>query len=350
MREVGALVVVGGRYVGEAAPFTVDSPWWNDVEPMTAHLDRVLGVTTSVLRLVGSTAPAMRDGVVTYQVEADRVPERGLSSGEPHAFDEHPSRLPWARPGGPAELVAWARRHVEVTGPAVRVKTWNLSCLYRLPTAAGDVWAKATPPFLADEGEVIRLVASVDPSLTPGLLAAGPGRVLPASAPGADCRRPDVAAVERVVPQWVAVQAALAGEPRLRVRGARSRGVRVPDFGLPDSLLHGDFRPGNWRSGGVVLDWGEAHWGHPALDAARLIAFVAPAFRPAVERVWVRSRLRHRPFGDPAGALRHARPASHLPAAAAVYQEFLDNIEPSERVHHLGDPEAEPALAQSLAV
>ncbi|QQQ80886.1 phosphotransferase [Saccharothrix sp. 6-C] len=337
-------MTVGGRFVGEAEPFTVDSPWWNDVEPVTARLDRDLGVTTSVLRLVGTTTPAMRDGVVTYQVEADRVPDRGLTTGGRHAVGDHPLRLPWARPGGPAALVGWARGHVDVTGPAVQVKTWNLSCLYRLPTARGNAWAKATPPFMADEAEVIRLVASVDPSLAPVLLAAEPGRVLLAEAPGVDCWQPGADVVERIVPRWVAVQAALAGEPRLRARG-----VGVPDFGLPDTLLHGDFHPGNWRSGGVVLDWGDAHWGHPALDAARLIGFVAPEMRAAVERVWVDAWSRHFPSSDPASALRHARPASHL-VSALVYQEFLDNIEPSERVYHLGDPEAELALAQSSAV
>ncbi|MER5260619.1 phosphotransferase [Actinosynnema sp. NPDC002837] len=354
MREIRALVTVGGRFVGTAEPFTVDSPWWNDVEPVTAHLDRVLGVTTSVLRLVGTTVPRARGGVVTYQVEADRVPDRGLSGdgvsgdglsdGGRHAFADHPLRQAWARPGGPAALVGWARRHVEVTGPVVQVKTWNLSCLYRLPTARGNVWAKGTPPFMADEAEVIGLVASVDPSLAPELIAAEPGRVLLGEAPGVDCWQPGEDVVERIVPRWVAVQAALAGEPRLRVRG-----VRVPGFGLPETLLHGDFHPGNWRSGGVVLDWGDAHWGHPALDAARLIGFVAPESRAMVERVWVDAWLRHYPSSDPASALRHARPASHL-VGAAVYQEFLDNIEPSERVYHLGDPEAELARAQSLAV
>ena len=54
-----------------------------------------------------------------------------------------------------------------MTGPAVQVKTWNLSCLYRLPTADGTAWAKATPPFMADEAEVIRgYCAAVRSALT----------------------------------------------------------------------------------------------------------------------------------------------------------------------------------------
>ncbi|WP_367136021.1 phosphotransferase [Saccharothrix sp. HUAS TT1] len=339
MREIRALVTVRGRYVGAAEPFAVDSPWWNHVEPVTAHLDRALGVPTSVLRLVD-----VRGGAVTYQVEADRVPERGLSRVGDHEFPDHPLRLPWARPGGPAALVAWARRHVDVTGPPVQVKTWNLSCLYRLPTARGTAWAKATPPFLVDEAGVIGLVASVDPALVPAVIAAEPGRVLLEDAPGEDCRRPAPDVVERIVPRWVAAQAALAGPPRVR-----ECEVRVPDFGLPSTLLHGDFHPGNWRSGGVVLDWGGAYWGHPALDAGRLIGFVAPEFRPSIERAWVDAWLEHYPSSDPVGALRHARPASHL-LGARIYQGFLDSIEPSEQVYHRDDPAEELARAQSFAV
>lgn len=345
MRAVRALVTVGGRYVGSTG-FTVESPWWNDVEPVTEHLDRVLGVTTAVLRLVSAAGEGRRGGEVVYQVEADRMPAdpTALSGAEHHDFPDAPRRLPWARPGGPAALVAWADRHVRRTGKAVQVKTWNLSCLYRLPVGGATAWVKATPPFMADEGEVIGLVAGVDPTLVPDVLAAEPGRLLTAGAPGRDCWHPTEDEITRVVPRWVAVQAALAGPPRLRTRG-----VEVPAHGLPDTLLHGDFHPGNWRSGGVVLDWADAHWGHPALDGARLLGFVAPEARAHVERVWTRAWLDHLPDSDPAGALRHARRAVHL-VGARVYQEFLDNIEDSERVYHEGDPEAELARAQSAVV
>jgi len=45
------------------------------------------------------------------------------------------------------------------------------------------------------------------------------------------------------------------------------------------------------------------------------------------------------PGSRPAEALRIAEPLAHL-SYAVRYQEFLDNIEPSERVYHLGDPAA----------
>lgn len=345
MRTVVALVTVGGRHVGTLPEFTVASPWWNDVEPVTAHLDRVLGVPTSVLRLVSARGSGMRGGTVSYQVEASEPV--ALSTVDPVEFPDDLLRMPWARPGGPAALVEWADGHVRRVEPAVQVKTWNLSCLYRLRTRAGVVWAKEVPPFPAPEGPVIELVRSVDPSLVPGVPAAEGRRILLEDVPGTDCWSPSAEMIEHMVPRWVAVQHALAGFfPPVRLR---RRGVTVPSFGLPDSLLHGDFHPGNWRSSGVVLDWGEAHRGHPALDAAKLVDFVGPDLGPLVERVWCEAWLRHCPDSDPWSALRQGRPAAHL-LGAEVYQEFLDNIEESERVYHRGDPEEQLALAQSFAV
>lgn len=340
MREIKALVTVDGVFAGSVPVFTVDSPWWADVEPVTAHLDEVLGVRTSVLRLVSTTGEGARDGLVTYQVEAHST-LGALSSEGAQDFPDAPRRLPWARPGGTTELLDWADEHVRRIGPPVQVKTWNLSCLYRIPTDTGTVWLKAIPPFAADESAVMRMVARRDPDLVPEIVAAAPGRLLIADAPGTDCWTPTEDQIADIVPRMVAVQAALAGPPELRVYLPK-----VPACGLPDTLLHGDFHPGNWRSSGKILDWADAHWGHPALDAARLCEFAEPELHPFIEDVWTRAWLEHRPGSDPATALRLARPVSHL-VNAAKYQDFLDNIEDSERCYHEGDPEAELERARS---
>ena len=340
MREIKALVTVDGVFAGSVPVFTVGSSWWADVEPVTAHLDHVLGVRTSVLRLVSTTGEGARDGLVTYQVEAHGTPDPGALSPEgAQDFPDTPLRLPWARPGGTTELLVWADNHVRRIGSPVQVKTWNLSCLYRIPTDAGTVWLKAIPPFTADEAVAIRMVARHDPDLVPEVLASAPGRLLLADVPGMDCWTPTERQIAEVVPRMVAVQAALAGPPELRVRPPKVE----PAGGLPDTLLHGDFHPGNWRSTGVVLDWADAHWGHPALDAVRLCEFTEPELHPLIEDVWMRAWLEHLPASDPATALRLARPISHL-VNAVKYQEFLDNIEDSERCYHEGDPEAEFAL------
>ncbi|MBB4963646.1 phosphotransferase [Saccharothrix violaceirubra] len=341
MRRIRALVTVGGEFVGAAPDFDVESFWLNATEDVVAHLEAVLGVPVSVLRLERTTEARRSGDLVVYQVEAEAMPRVPLDRSVDHDFPDHPLRVPWARPGGPRSLVEWADRHVTRTGPAVQVKTWHLSCVYRLPTDRGPVWAKAFPGFVADEAAVIALVREVDPTLVPEVIASEPGRVLLADVPGEDCWNPTPEVIADVVPRLVAVQHALAGPARSRVRG-----IDVPDFGLPDTLLHGDFHPGNWRSSGVVLDWADAHWGNPALDVGRLLGFVDPASHPLIERTWADAWLAHRPDSDPHQAIRHGRHASHL-LGALVYQDFLDHIEPSERVYHEGDPAAERAKAQA---
>jgi aminoglycoside phosphotransferase (APT) family kinase protein len=112
--------------------------------------------------------------------------------------------------------------------------------------------------------------------------------------------------------------------------------------GLPDTVVHGDFHPGNWRSGDgslVVLDWADAHLGNPVLDGLRAIDYLPAGRRRAAATSWISAWSAAVPGSRPADALRIAEPLAHL-ANAVRYQEFLDNIEPSERVYHLGDPAA----------
>jgi Ser/Thr protein kinase RdoA (MazF antagonist) len=103
-----------------------------------------------------------------------------------------------------------------------------------------------------------------------------------ADVPGTDCWEPDVATVEDVLRRYIAVQVALTGRdlpglPDRRVSTLAARADRLltpgltgeldaaerralsrlvaglPDraaAGLPETLVHGDFHPGNWRSDG----------------------------------------------------------------------------------------------------
>ncbi len=129
------------------------------------------------------------------------------------------------------------------------------------------------------------------------------------------------------------------------LRAARSlhrRWEMLADCGLPDTVVHGDFHPGNWRCGDgrpVVLDFADAHLGNPVLDGLRAIDYL-PAHRCGTAAdAWIAAWAAAVPRSRPAEALRIAEPLAHL-AYALRYQEFLDNIEPSERVYHLGDPAA----------
>jgi hypothetical protein len=333
-RSIVALVSTPSGFVGRTEPIAVRSPYWNQVRQINEALEPLLGVPTSVLRMVwveNGRTPA--GGLVTYHVEAHGEPDRThLRPAEiPEVSVRH--RRSWAQPGGPAELVAWADTAITRTGPAVQIRTWNLSSVHQLPTTDGLMWLKAVPPFLCDEATVIRMVGEHDPALVPDLVAAASHRVLLRDEPGGSGWPLTPEHVESIVPRWVAVQHALAGPPRIRTTP-----VPMPAFGLPDTLVHGDFHPGNWRASGKVIDWSDAFWGHPVLDLFRLLEVAKPEHHDLISRVWTESWLRHRPDSRPHEALEAGRRA-HLLHSAVKQQEFLNNIEWTERIYHRGGVE-----------
>ena len=386
-RTVSAAVTWGDTYLGVIGPFPVSVPWWADVEPVVAHLREVLGVPVFVLRLLTvEGGEGARDGHVTYHVAALDRPAPGLVAERPadHVLLNGPEelRLPWARLEGLNEMLTWASGTLAAagrpaTGAAEQQRTWNLSGLFRLPTSQGPVWLKATPRFATDEASVIAAVARVDPTLVPPVIGAGPRRVLLEHLPGEDCWDASPQVISSAVQRLVAAQAALAGPgarlPRglpdrrapalarqVRVlldgpvardltagevaaaRGLLSRFPLLDDCGLPDTIGHGDFHPGNWRSDGgppVIVDWADAYFGNPVIDGLRVCEFLPEGKRPAAARAWIDAWASRLPGCDPARALRIAEPLAHL-ASAVRYQEFLDGIEPSERIYHRGDPAA----------
>jgi hypothetical protein len=366
-------------------PFPVSIPWWSEVEPVVAHLREVLDVPVFVLRLLlVDGGEGGRDGHVTYHVAALNCPAPGLLAERPidAAVLAGPAELrsPWARLEGIREVLNWASDTLgsagrRVTGPAVQRKTWNLAALFRLPTGKGPVWLKTTPRFAADEGSVIAAFARVDPALVPPVIGAGPRRVLLEHLPGEDCWDASPQIITSAVQRLAATQAVLAGQPaslppRLpdrrtpviaaqvsalldgpaaseltagevaAARGLLSRFPQLDECGLPDTIVHGDFHPGNWRSDGgppVIVDWADAHFGNPVLDGLRACDFLPQGKRPAAARAWINAWASRIPGSEPARALRIAEPLAHL-TYAVRYQEFLDGIEPSERIYHAGGP------------
>jgi Ser/Thr protein kinase RdoA (MazF antagonist) len=377
-RTVTAVVTYGTACVGTVGPFPVEIPWWAEVEPVVAHLERVLGVPVVVLRLLAvDGSDGARDGHVTYHVAALQPLDR-VNTCE-FADQDHPLRLPWARASGIQELFRWASRYVELVGPPAQRKTWNLAGLFRLPTADGPVWLKAIPPFAAAEPAALAALAEADADLVPAVLASAPGRLLLADVPGTDCWDASPETVAEAVRRMVAAQArihrpphgipdrrpetlstavrdlldgpvgaGLGAEELRAARGLRWRWEMLADCGLPDTLVHGDFHPGNWRRGDnrlVVLDLADAHLGNPVLDGLRAIDYLPADRRRVAVDAWVAAWTAAVPRSRPAEALRVAEPLAHL-AYAVRYQEFLDNIEPSERVYHHRDPAA--AIRQAV--
>jgi len=371
-RVVTAVVTYGSTCVGVVGPFPVDIPWWAEAEPVVAHLEETLGVPVVVLRLLTvDGSDGARDGHVTYHVQALQSP--GKLTACDFVEDDHPLRLPWARASGIRELLEWASQHVDLTGRPTQRKTWNLAGLFRLPTADGPVWLKAVPGFAAAEPAAIAAFAAVDPDLVPTVVASAPGRLLLADVPGTDCWDASAPVVTDAVHRLVTAQARIEQPPHgipdrrpeilsalvsdllegpvgaelspEELRAAKDlqwRWEMLADCGLPDTVVHGDFHPGNWRSAGgapVVLDFADAHLGNPVLDGLRAIDFLPPDRRRGAADAWIAAWTAAAPRSRPAEALRIAEPLAHL-AYAVRYQEFLDNIEPSERVYHLGDPAA----------
>ncbi|MFJ8042053.1 phosphotransferase [Kitasatospora sp. NPDC096147] len=378
-RSVTVLVTYQGEVLGQVGPFPVAHPRWQQTGGVAEGAERLLGVPVLVLRLLTHGGTGGVGGEVAYHVEALGRPPVTLA---PTALEvgADPLRALWATPDGLRAALDWAAERAGATGPVRQEKSWNLSGLYRLPVGEGAAWLKTTPPFAVDEALVIRHLASVAPESVPAVLAAEPGRLLLGDAPGVDCWGLPEDGMLAAVPRLAAAQAALAGRadglpdrtprtlvsafaellPRLtgltteeRTAAARLL-TELPSIvdelaacGLPETLVHGDFHPGNWRYDGertTLIDFSDSYLGHPAVDGLRPRDFLAEERWLTVRRLWIDAWTTHAPGSDPARALELAEPLVHL-GYAVRYQEFLDGIEATEQVYHAGDPESEVRAA-----
>lgn len=385
-----------GALLGELPPLaTTDSPYWPEVDGVVTEVRARWALEVVVLRLLTTEEP-YAGGAVSYLAQlvsgspapALLVPVSPVCGAAVEADPAH--RLWWARPGGLDDLEAWVdlalvRHGRRRTGPLRQRKTWNLSLVVTAPTTSGLVWFKAVPPLLADEGGVIGRVARVDRGLVPTVLAHDPSRraVLMDHVDGDDqWGLDDDEVIRAMVDRWVSAQAALAGDVEhcLTVGAVDGRSLpivesvrgllwrpeigdgltpaefdafedladnlarrleKVEECGLPDTLVHGDLHPGNWRRDGrdlTLLDWGDVRVGNPVLD---LRAFVerldGTALRERTRDHWVGAWKQAVPGSDPARALALLGPVAEL-VAAVTYQGFLDHIEVTERVYHRRDP------------
>ncbi len=384
----------GGEVLGALDPFEVDVPWWQEVGSVVDAARQVHGVDSVILRLmVGEEHRLGAGGPVTYLAEvADDVDAPVRPWDRPRDAD-HPLRASWARPGGPADDLAWADAALDLAGmpragPGAQVRSWNLSSLWRLPTARGTAWLKVVPSFFAHEGA---LLTALDSDRVPEVLATDGARTLLAEVPGDDlygvggARLPamvdllvdlQTAWVDRVddllalglpdwrrealtsglaalVERWRDRQApdVVAGLDRL-VTGLPDRWAEVEACGVPDTLVHGDFHQGNLRSAGpghlVLLDWGDSGVGHPMLDEAAFLERLGPQDQQLVRDVWTRRWRLEVPGCEPDRAAGLLAPVAAL-RQAWIYQMFLDGIEPDERIYHAPDPARWLARAAALA-
>lgn len=375
------LCTAQGQVMGQLPPIVVTPGWWQDAAGIVAAVEQQYGLNVTVLRILSASYPSPPGGPVTYLAEtelADAQPPLEPWDGE---LPCSPQRPPYAEPGGPAQDLAWARsvledRGLRLTGPPRQVRTWNLSSLWRLPVEDGNVWLKHVPPFFAHEGVMLTQLRDAP---VPRLLAHDGPRLLMAEIPGEDqydapestllamvsilvdlqvsWRHRVSGLLELGLPDWRAP--ALAEKiddvvrrtaPELPVDDRRvlsafvdrlgDRFAEAAKCGVPDSLVHGDFAPGNARSDGrdlVLLDWGDCGVGHPLFDASAFLDRIPADAVPAVTRHWDSAWQAAEPGSDP-GRARQVLAAVSAARQAVIYRGFLDRIEPSEHPYHRQDP------------
>ena len=385
--RIATLVLVSpdGGVLGRLEPFPVDTPWWQDAGPVVAGARTRFGLDVTILRLLDTELPAAHGGAVTYLAEAAQAAVLAASGAlDLQAWDveltEDPRRQPYARPGGPAADLAWADAVLAGlgrvrSGPAEQVRTWNLSSLWRLPTSDRAAWLKVVPSFFEHEAA---LIEHLHGESVPVLLGRDAGRMLLVDIPGED--RYDAAGPELLemidglvdlqarwrgrieeliglgVPDWrgkALVQAVTEVTERagpLLMPADRAmleafvavlpeRLARIEACGLPDSLIHGDFHPGNVRGVPgrlVLLDWGDSSIGHPLLDQPAFLSRIDPTDVPAVRDRWHHAWREALPGSDPARASTLLAPVAAA-RQAVIFQRFLDSIEPSEHPYHRAD-------------
>ena len=379
-RTVRLVLCTRDTVLGALPTFSVDVPWWPEMCEIVAAADRLFGLEVTVLRLIGWPSDRRAGGELSYLAQVHgpvAVPLDGWV-GDPLA--PQPLRQPWARPDGPAALLAWAHdRLVEhravLIGPAEQVKSWNLSALWRLATTDGSVWLKCVPDFFAHEGA---LIDAIGPRVAPRLLAFEPGRILMAEIDGVDHHEGSGGVLPPMVDLLTGEQARWLGrtdalfslglpDRRLGVLPARiervasaassslttfeqqaldallsglpGRIAAVEECGVPDTLVHGDFHPGNVRGRDgqyVILDWGDSAVGHPMTDELAFARPLGPADRAVATRRFADAWRRLVPGCEPDRAADLLRPLMPL-LAAVQYADFVDAIEPDERIYHAVD-------------
>jgi hypothetical protein len=387
-RRVRLVLVDGlGVVLGSLPVFAVASPWWPDVAPVVRGARERHGVEVTVLRLLETERASPHGGLVTYLAE---VAERVTAEPWPGVLGEEPLRASYARVGGPAADLSWAEQTLArqglVLSTADQLRTWNLSSLWRLRAGGRACWLKVVPSFFAHEGALLARLAGCP---VPAVLAHEGGRMLLAELPGDDLFEASPTLLPRMVSLMVDLQRAFVGKEAellaLGVADFRAKALterigqvvertaselshldrrvlegfvsRLParmselsSCGIPETLVHGDLHPGNFKGVGDtlnLLDWGDSGVGHPLLDQPAFLAGLSMSVAATVREHWSHAWQVLLPGCDPERAARLLAPVAAA-RQAVIYRQFLDCIEPNEHVYHRADPATWLARAAEL--
>lgn len=373
------LITRAGELLGALPPYPVAIPWWQETQSVIHGAREHFGIEVTVLRMLAAERPVPHGGAVTYLAETEAPPPPGVEPWR-GALDDHPLRQPWARPGGPSDDIAWAdsvlrARGLSRTAPAEQIRSWNLSSVWRLRACGQTVWLKHAPPFFAHEGALIARLAGAP---VPALLGHDGRRILMPEIPGEDLYHAELPILERLVSLLVGLQHGASrragdllplGLPDFRapaltrliadvvartpglpagdrstlagfVDGLPERFRRLAETGLSDTLVHGDFHPGNARGDATsvaLLDWGDSGIGHPLLDQPAFLDRIPPGAIGPIRSHWSRAWRVAVPGSDPERAAELLAPVAAA-RQAVIYRKFLDGIEPSEHPYHAADP------------
>ena len=129
-----------------------------------------------------------------------------------------------------------------------------------------------------------------------------------------------------------------------------ARFAEVAACGMPDTLVHGDYHPGNLRGEPghlTMLDWGDTGVGQPLLDMPAFLRAAPPASLARIREHWLAAWRAAVPGCDAERAAQLLAPVA-AGRQAVIYQTFVDNIEPVERRHH--DADALEWLGRTAAI
>ncbi|MBC7261033.1 MAG: phosphotransferase, partial [Chloroflexi bacterium] len=237
---------------------------------------------------------------------------------EAETGDVPPQRVPWARPGWYAEASAWITAHLgrlnlAVNGPLVQRRSWATSCILKVDTPSGDIYFKAVSAPFAHEPPLLAALTAWYPAHLPPVLAMDRERGWLLTGGVGDV-------VLDKVTELVRWEEALAVFAELQIGLVKKRGYLVAlgcperplrtlaaqlttllaewrnptfarsqvsnlallceelaDCGVPDTLEHGDFWPGNiFLSDGryIYLDWSNSSLAHPFFSLASFFYYV----------------------------------------------------------------------------
>ncbi len=296
-------------------------------------------------------------------------------------------RPPWARRDWFAAASAWTRDQLEARGCRLtdaveQVRTWGISCILRAPTGAGDVYFKeaSAGPLFANEPDVVNRLAGCFPENVPAPLAVDRERrwlLLPNV--GARLRgHPNHSLLEDTLRTFARLQRRTVNrtahfieagcldrrlerlatqiDPLLEDEGALARLARaeidrlralsqslkamcaaLAAYRVPQTLVHGDFHPGNVavRDGRLwFFDWTDACIAHLFFDPVTFLEFDDDQYegdrhtrlREAYLSVWADDE----PYERLLEAWRLAKILGALHQAVS-YQHIVRTLEPAAR-------------------